>query len=286
MATATAPKPAPPPARQAPAARPAAHAATPAAQAIGVNRGRRLAAQRVVLYGPGGIGKSELCANMQQIGIDPLFFDLDNETNHLDVARADWPEGATIDWTLLRATMQRKDLIEPHGAIVIDNVSKAQQLAQEYAVANIPHEKGHIVSRFEDYGFGKGYSHVYELMLLLLGDLDAIVRSGKHVVLIAHDCVAPVPNPEGEDYQRYEMRLNDQKNGNVRSRVKEWCDHMLYVGYDVFAKGGKAQGAGTRTIYSAELPTWLAKSRTLSGDPIPYPKGSDELWRRLFQPPA
>lgn len=271
----SAPRPAPPPPRSAP--KTASQVASVATGPIEIKRGRRVAAQRIEIYGPGGIGKSELCANMTQLGIEPLFLDTDNETNHMDVARVD-----VADWQSLRAAAQNKELVEPFGAVVIDNMSKAQQLAQEFAVANIPHEKGHPVTRFEDYGFGKGYSHVYELMLLLLGDLDAIVRAGKHIVLIAHDCVTQVPNPAGDDYQRYEPRLNDQKNGNVRSRVKEWCDHMLYVGYDVFAKDGKGKGAGTRTIYTTELPSWLAKSRYLS-DPIPYEKGSAELWKQLFQ---
>ena len=267
-------RPAPPPPKAPPKA--SAQTAIVNVGPISVNRGRRLTAQRIELYGPGGIGKSELVENMKKVGIEPLVLDTDNETNHLNIDRVD-----VSNWQSLRAAVQDKELIGPYGAVVIDNMSKAQQLAQEYAVANIPHEKGHTVQRFEDYGFGKGYSHVYELMLLLLGDLDSAVRAGKHVVLIAHDCVTQVPNPAGEDYQRYEPRLNDQKNGNVRSRVKEWCDHMLYVGYDVFAKDGKGQGAGTRTIYTTELPSWLAKSRYLS-EPIPYEKGSPELWKQLF----
>lgn len=271
----TAKSPPPPPPKAPPKA--TAQMQTVNVGPINVNRGRRTTAQRIEIYGPGGIGKSELVENMKKVGVTPLVFDTDNETNHLDVDRVD-----VSDWQSLRSAVQNQDLIGPYGAIVIDNMSKAQQFAQEYAVANIPHEKGHTVARFEDYGFGKGFSHVYELMLHLLGDLDAAVRSGKHVVLIAHDCVTQVPNPAGEDYQRYEPRLNDQKNGNVRSRVKEWCDHMLYVGYDVFAKDGKAKGAGTRTIYTTELPSWLAKSRYLS-ESIPYEKGSAKLWEQLFK---
>lgn len=267
-------RPAPPPPKAPPKA--TAQMSVSNVGPISVNRGRRVTAQRIEIYGPGGIGKSELVENMKKVGIEPLVLDTDNETNHLNVDRVD-----VADWQSLRGAVQNQELIAPYGAVVIDNMSKAQQLAQEYAVANIPHEKGHTVSRFEDYGFGKGYSHVYELMLSLLGDLDAVVRSGKHVVLVAHDCVSQVPNPAGEDYQRYEPRLNDQKNGNVRSRVREWVDHCLYVGYDVYAKDNKGQGAGTRTIYTTELPSWIAKSRYLS-EPIPYEKGSCELWKQLF----
>jgi hypothetical protein len=49
----------------------------------------------------------------------------------------------------------------------------------------------------------------------------------------------------------------------------------------VFAQDGKATGAGTRTIYTTEQATHLAKSRMLSGEII-YEKGSFELWQRLL----
>src|SRR5690606_3301613 len=97
------------------------------------------------------------------------------------------------------------------------------------------------------------------------------------------DCTANVPNPAGDDFLRYEPRLQSPTSGkaSIRHRVKEWCDHLLYIGYDVFVKDEKAQGCGTRTIYAQEMPTHWAKSRTLS-DPVPYPKGDVTIWQHIF----
>jgi hypothetical protein len=115
--------------------------------------------------------------------------------------------------------------------------------------------------------------------------LDSHIRAKRHVVCIAHECTAPVPNPGGEDFIRYEPRLQSPKSGenSIRHRVKEWSDYMLFIGYDTFVnEDGKGTGAGTRTIHFVELPTHWAKTRTIS-DPLPYTRGSAALWEQLFK---
>ena len=151
-------------------------------------------------------------------------------------------------------------------------------------LANIPHEKGHQVKRIEDYGYGKGYQHIYDTFLAMLGDLEAHTRYGRHVILICHDCTATVPNPGGEDWIRYEPRLQSPASGkaSIRLRVREWSDHVLFVGYDVDVRDGVGIGSGTRTIYPSELPSFMAKSRTLA-DPIPLTKFDLTLWNLLLK---
>lgn len=237
--------------------------------------------QKIVLYGTGGVGKSELCSLLPQVGIKPLFLDLESGTNELDVDRI-----ATLDcWDHLRQCLQNHSLFDPFGAVIVD-ATKAEEWAVEWTLANVPKtsERSNdvtYVKSIEGYGWGRGYSHVYETFLCLLQDLDALHRKGKHIVLIAHDCVSNVPNPSGEDWIRYEPRLQKVSKGEIRLRVKEWCDHLLFVGYDVAAAKGKGKGSGTRTIYPVEMPTHMAKSRKLA-DPVVYEKGSAEIWKLIF----
>lgn len=244
-----------------------------------VSHGVRADHQRVVIYGPGGVGKTELASNLKGIGLKPLFFDCGSGSHFLDVARID----GLSTWEDLRGALQDHSLAKDFNAVVLDDLTTAENLGVQWTLKNIPHEKGHLVQSIEGYGWGKGYTHIYETFLMLLGDLDAHIRAGRTVVCIAHDCTAKVPNPAGEDWIRFEPRLQNTDKGNIRARVKEWCDHLLFVGYDVFSKDGKATGAGTRTIYPVEMPTHLAKSRLL-GDPIVYERGSCDLWRELLTP--
>lgn len=248
---------------------------------IGISTGAQQLPQKVVIYGPGGVGKTELAANMAQVGVIPGFLDLDEGSYRLDVTRTDpTPETYEEIGEVLAAWKDNTEI----DAVVVDSLTKAEEFCGQYTLRTVPHEKGHFVDSLEGYGWGKGFFHVYENFLLLLQALDAVVRVGKHVVCICHDCTANVPNPGGEDWIQYQPRLQSPPSGkgSIRHRVKEWCDHLLYVGFDTFVStDGKAQGTGSRTIYCTELPTQWAKSRSLS-QPFPYPKGDSNLWQQLF----
>lgn len=270
------------PASQRPQQNAVSHVPQPAAK-VQFGPVPRSSGHRVVLYGPGGIGKTTLAA----MAPGPVaFFDLDDSLPRL---ASQLPEGTDVRvvgidgrWEALRGALHAEGW-DGIGTIVIDSATRAEELALAWTLANVPHEKRDVViRRIEDYGFGKGYQHVYETFLALLGDLDQHARSGRHVVLICHDCTSTVPNPTGDDWLRYEPRLQTSGSGkaSIRLRVKEWADHLLFVGYDVDVANGKGRGSGTRTIYPAERPHCMAKSRTLA-EPLVYAAQDASLWRRL-----
>lgn len=235
-----------------------------------------------MIYGPGGIGKTELCANLKAIGRRPQIVDIGSGSGFIDIDRVD-PSPA--NWDELRDALRDQELWKPFDTVVIDDLTTAESMAIAWTLANVKAERSNggavSVNSIEGYGWGKGYVHVYETFLQLLGDLDAHIRAGRMVVCVAHECTSRVPNPAGDDWIRFEPRLQNTDKGNIRSRLKEWCDHLLFIGYDVFSQDGKATGAGTRTIYGQEMPTFLAKSR-MSLAPLVYEKGSAELWQKLL----
>jgi len=215
------------------------------------------------------------------VGINPLFADLEDGSKFLDVSRV-WPTPETLEelHQVLRDPSTWKDF----DAIVIDSFTRAEELAKTWVIKHVSHEKpGRTIKSIEDYGWGKGYVHSYEAFLTILQDLDAIIRAGKHVIATAHNCTAKVPNPKGEDFIRYEPRLQSPPSGMgaIRHRVFEWSDHTFFLGFDQTAEDGKVAGSGTRTIYPIPLPTHMAKSRTLS-DEVPYLQGDAEIWKQLF----
>ena len=99
-----------------------------------------------------------------------------------------------------------------------------------------------------------------------------------------------MPNPRGEDWLRWEPRLQNPSSGkaSIRLRLREWLDHLLFIGYDIECSkqsGGKAQGHGTRTIYPQEMPWCMAKSRCLA-EQIELTQFGTTLWNQLFAPQA
>lgn len=265
------PPPAPPQAKKSP------RATIPSAIALSFSSGVVTGSDRIVIYGTGGIGKSTLASFLPA----PAFFDVEGGTRRLSVTR----DRATT-WPELRGKLAAIERQPPEGlrSIVIDTATVAEELAKEYVIAERVTEKGKRVESIEGFGWGKGWQFVFDEFNGLLADLDRIAALGLNVCLIAHDVASPVPNPAGEDFIRWEPHLysGDKKGrGSIRERVKEWADHVLFIGYDVFVEEGKGQGSGTRTIYTQELPTHIAKSRAVQLSRSFDLQDPGAVWREL-----
>lgn len=245
---------------------------------------------RVVLYGPGGIGKTTLAC---QLPGKSAFIDSDESLPKLklQLEASGIPVPVLVpcvDWLTMN-DMLNADGWSGIDNIIIDSGTKTEEWCVEKTLRTVKNDKGLLVTKLEDFGYGKGYRHVYDNWLPLLANLDRHVRQGRNVVLVCHDDTKTVPNPAGLDWLRWEPKLQDSKGCSIRLRVKEWSDHTLFFGYDVDvddqgnkkARTGKGKGAGSRTIYTAELPYFMAKSRTTSEQIVV--DGSADVWSHIIK---
>lgn len=217
--------------------------------ALNISNGRVRRAQRVVLYGPEGIGKSTFAGEFP----GAIFMDLEDGTSNLDVNRVEW--GST--WKNLLETIsevvKNKDICE---TLVIDTADKAEQLCIEYVC------ESKKVSGIEDIGYGKGYTYVGEEFAKMLSYLDNVIKCGINVVVLAHAKMRKFEQPdEMGAYDRWELKLSKQAG----PLLKEWADMVLFCNYKTSVaktKEGtvKAQG-GKRVIYTSHHPCWDAKNR-------------------------
>ncbi|NBJ89928.1 ATP-binding protein [Acutalibacter sp. 1XD8-36] len=216
-----------------------------------ITRGIQSGAQKVVLYGPEGIGKSTFASKFPE----PVFIDTEGSTRHMDVARLPKPSSWTM---LLEDARYIRDTPSVCKTLIIDTMDWAEALCTQH-VCDTAQKKG-----VEDFGYGKGYVYVAEEFGKLLNLLDEIIDRGINVLGTAHAKMRKFEQPEETGaYDRWEMKMSK----NVAPLVKEWSDALLFANYKILTvrsgedkKTVKAQG-GRRTMYTAHHPCWDAKNR-------------------------
>ncbi len=247
--------------------------------------------RKILLYAPSGMGKTTLSV----LAPKPILLPLDDGsadirhpvTNEL-IEQVD----DLYTFADTRAALQQYGLYDDNETVIIDTVTKLEDLSHAYMCATIKHEKGHTVNSIEGYGFGKGYRHLYDTMKLILQDADELVRRGKNVIMIAQCAPRSIPNAGGADFLCYCPRLypGSKNLPSVELMYSEWADDVLFINY-ASAKviDGKIKGAATRAIYTFGELHFKAKTRVLaSGDTIPAvitfdDTADDSLFQFLFE---
>lgn len=221
---------------------------------MNISSGIIQSAQKVVVYGPEGIGKSTLAARFP----DPLFIDTEGSTKQLNVRRYDKP----TSWEMLMQQIEYTRVNRPCKTLVIDTADWAEQLCITSVCAK--HGKNGI----EDFGYGNGYVYEKEEFGRFLNALERVIESGINVVLTAHAILRKFEQPdELGAYDRWELKLGKKTTNLIAPMVKEWADMVLFCNYKTFSvavdkdgKKHKAQG-GQRVMYTAHHPCWDAKNR-------------------------
>ena len=215
---------------------------------MNITRGIQQKPLKVVIYGPEGIGKSTFASLFP----DPLFIDTEGSTTRMNVARTDTPTSLAM---LTQLLVEIRDNPPGCKTLIIDTVDWAERLCIQ-AVLDKNHKAG-----IEDFGYGKGYSYVYEEMGRILTLLTDIWERGIHIVLTAHAAIRKFEQPdEMGAYDRWELKLINSPKCNSCAMVKEWSDMVLFANYKTYAvaadKEGKKMKArgGERVMYTSHDP--------------------------------
>lgn len=214
-----------------------------------IKSGRLNKPVKAVFYGLEGTGKSTLAANTPS----PLFLDTEGGTTYLDVSRID----AFPGWEAFLKTIEEvaRDT-SCCQTLVIDTADWAEQMAIQ-----------HICEKYkqpglESFGFGKGYTYLAEEFSRMLRACDAVIASGKNVVIVAHARVRKQELPEEMGaFDHWELKLSRQ----CAPLLAEWPDLLLFITYKTFVtgtdSGSKKAGGGKRVMYATHHPCWDAKNR-------------------------
>lgn len=256
--------------RPAPTPQPAPGATKPQqakSRIASIKRGQLRSALRYLFYGPEGVGKSSLLADVDNI----LLGDIEGGSDNIDVPRYMFrdEEGGHVPRSFAEVLGMVEDLDANYAQWAAQGVS-ALGFDTADALEALVHR--HICERegkgsIEEFGFGKGYQVALDEFRRFLALLDRLRAKGMNIVMVGHSIVKTFKNPEGEDYDRYQLRVHDKAAG----LLKEWSDVVGFVNFEgggAKLKGDTAQtkrargwSTGKRVVHLHREAAWDAKSR-------------------------
>lgn len=230
--------------------------------AFNITSGPTATAQKVVLYGVEGIGKSTFASQFPS----PIFIDTEGSTSNMNVQRLPKP----TSWQMLMDEVDYVKQSQVCQTLIIDTADWADYLCQTYLCAK------HKWESIESPGYGQGYVYVREEFGRLLNKLSDLTEMGINIILTAHtEMKKEEKADEFGKYDHYQLKMSKY----AAALVKEWADMVLFANFettiitDSKTKSKKAVG-GNRVIYTTHHPAWDAKNRHGLADKLPLEFGA------------
>lgn len=231
-----------------------------------IKKGKIAAPYRLLIMGVDGVGKSTFAASAP----GAVFLGPETGTNQLEVARFPVPESFDDVRDAIRTLIADRGEFQ---TLAIDSADWLEPLIWAHVCASAN------VKAIEEVGggYGKGYVAALDQWRAVLSDLERLQREqGMNVILIAHAFIKAFRNPEGEDWDRYSLKMHDK----AAALLREWSEGVYFAQFETFAvqqKGKRVRGvsSGARLLYTQRTAAYDAKDRY--GLPERLPLSWDEF---------
>jgi hypothetical protein len=223
-----------------------------------IQEGRVNRAQKIVEYGPLGIGKTWLATQFP----DPVIIDTEDGSLQYTVKRVRTFDSESFH-NAIRAVTKAQKL--EFLTLVIDTVDMAEKFLRDRIL------RIHHMDSLESVPYGRGWHYLRESFEQFLSELDKVVSRGVHVLVVGHSTVKRYQPPMAESaFDRFQLKLYET-NCN---RLMEWADAVLFLNWDTRvaeSRNGKPRGVGgrVRVIHTQHSAGWDAKVRVDLPEKLP-----------------
>lgn len=219
-----------------------------------IQRTRRLRAPKIVIAGPGKIGKTTFAAHA------PNAIGILTEDGADAVDASAFPLCTTLtDVYQAIGTLLNED--HNFQSVFLDSLDWLEPLLHAHVCAQNKWES------IESPGYGKGYVAASEEWRNLLSGLEALrAQKNMAVILIAHDKIKRFESPMHDGYDQYVLKLHDRAS----ALVMEWADVIGWANYRVHTtktdagygnKETKARTTGERILHVEPHPAHMGGNR-------------------------
>lgn len=219
-----------------------------------ISRTKRMRAPKIVIAGPGKIGKTTFAA------MAPNAIGILTEDGADNVDANAFPLARSLDEVY--AAMQTL-LTQEHDfqTVFLDSLDWLEPLIHAHVCAQ------NKWASIEAPGYGKGYVAAAEEWRSLLNGFEAL-RQQKNiaVILIAHDKIKHFESPLHDGYDQYVLKLHDRAG----ALVQEWADVIGWANYQVVTTESdagygktetKARTTGKRILHVEPHPAHMGGNR-------------------------
>lgn len=219
-----------------------------------ISKTKRMRAPKIVVAGPGKIGKTTFAASA------PGAVGILTEDGADAVDANAFPLASSLTEVYQAMTTLLK---EPHDfqTVFLDSLDWLEPLVQQHVC------EVNKWASIEAPGYGKGYIAAAEEWRTLLNGFEALRQQrNMAVILIAHDKIKHFESPLHDGYDQYVLKLNDRAS----ALVLEWADVIGWANYQITtvesdagygSKEVKARTTGKRILHVEPHPAHMGGNR-------------------------
>ena len=215
----------------------------------------------LVLYGPGGIGKTSFGSTMNK----PIIVQTEDGIGKIECPHFPVAKNYIEFMDNLKSLHEEKSEFK---TVIIDSLDWLETLLQEYVCQQNGWQE------ISSPAYGKGYAAALEVWKEYLAMLNRLREKGFTILQIAHNEIRRYEDPTNEPHDRHQIKLHRK----AADLVIEHSDAVFFANYKIgtIQVKGKSGGMttklkqGDRTIFTQESPGFQAKNRFALDPEMPF----------------